>query len=265
MADPSVHLVNPNRPLEGKRILVTRPREQSDRLAKLVESAGGVPVICPAIEILGPSDPATLDRRIEQLDSYDLAIFISPTAAEWCLKSILARREWPSDIAVAAVGQATARRLETMGFRDIISPEDQADSESLLKLSGMKKVAGKRIIIFRGEGGRELLADTLRKRGAEIDYAECYHRARPDSSNNTLPDILRQTNLSAITVTSSEGLVNLLEMAGSENLQQIASIPFFVLHERIAIAARNRGIHTVVTTKGSDSGLLDGMVKFFQS
>jgi len=257
--------VNPNRPLDGKHILVTRPREQSDRLVELIEAAGGVPVICPVIEILGPSNPAALESRIEELGTYDMAIFISPTAAERCLKSILARREWPSNIAVAAVGQGTAQKLETLGVNDITSPADQADSESLLKLSGMQNLAGKRIIIFRGEGGRELLADTLRIRGAVIDYAECYRRTKPDSSKNPLRRVMRQIDLAGITVTSSEGLANLLEMAGSENRQKIASIPFFVLHERIAVTARNQGIHTVVTTRGGDSGLLEGMVKFFRS
>lgn len=244
---------------------MTRPKGQSQQLIDLIEANGGKVVIFPVMEIQEPTDPTAFHRLIEQLDSYDMAIFISPTAVERCLEKVPASREWPSGILVAAVGQGTARALEARGVNRVITPSGQADSESLLKLIEMIDVSGMRILILRGQGGREHLADTLQQRGAKVTYAECYRRAKPETSVDPLLAALKQADLAGITVTSSEGLDNLFEMAGPENRGKIASIPCFVIHERIAAAARKQGIHTIITTTGGDAGLLKGMVKFFQS
>lgn len=265
MASLPAHRVNHSRSLEGKSILVTRPTGQSRQLIDLIEANGGKAVFFPVLEIQEPTDTAALHRLFEQLDTYDMAIFISPTAVERCLEKMLAWREWPSGIFVAAVGQGTAQALEAKGINRVITPSGQADSESLLDLTKMKHVSGMRILIFRGQGGREHLADTLQQRGAEVTYAECYRRAKPQTSVDPLLAALKQADLAGITVTSSEGLDNLFEMAGPENRGKIASIPCFVIHERIAATARKHGIHTIITTTGGDAGLLKGMVKFFQS
>lgn len=231
----------------------------------LIRAAGGEAVIFPAIEIRDPGDPDHLNNLIDQLHTFDLAIFISPSAVERGLKQVRARRNWPANLTIAAVGQGSARALEAHGFQHIIAPTGRADSEALLAVPEMNQVSGKCVIIFRGEGGREFLAETLRQRGAEVDYAECYRRAKPETPLTHILDMSQQVPLDGITLTSSEGLNNLLDLAGSSNQQRLANIPFFVTHERIAEVARLRGIHTVITTAGGDAGLVEGMVKFFQS
>ncbi len=252
-------------PLAGKRILVTRPLEQADRLIDLIRSSGGEAVMFPAIEILGPSDHAILNKQIDLLHTYDLAIFISPTAVKHGVKHLTARRAWPSGLPIAAVGPGSARALEACGFQRIILPTGHSDSEALLALPELNRVSGKRIIIFRGEGGREVLATTLRQRGAEVVYAECYRRAKPVSSLAPILESHLRTPLSAITITSTEALNNLLDIAGTTNQPVLADIPFFVPHQRIAESARQRGIQTVITAEGGDAGLVEGMVKFFPS
>lgn len=252
-------------PLAGKRILVTRPLEQADRLIDLIRTSGGEAVVFPAIEILDPVDSAGLNQQIDRLHTFDWAIFISPTAVQRGMKQVLARRQWPARLAVAAVGPGSARALEALGFQHVIAPASHSDSEALLALPELNQVSGKCIVIFRGEGGRELLAEKLRQRGAEVVYAECYRRAKPAASFAPIIDAHLRTPLSAITITSIEALNNLLEIAGADIQPVLTGIPFFVPHPRIAEHARQRGIRTVIPSTAGDAGLVEAMVKFFSS
>ena len=219
----------------------------------------------PAIEIVDPSDLTSLNKQIDLLHTFDLAIFISPAAVKRGVKQVRTRREWPARLPLAAVGPGSARALEVCGFQNIVAPAGQSDSEALLALPELNQVSGKRMVIFRGEGGREMLAETLRQRGAEVAYAECYRRAKPQASLAPILDAHQQTPLSAITITSAEALDNLFDIAGAANQPVLARIPFFVPHRRIAESARQRGIRTIIMTAGGDAGLVEGMVKFFPS
>ncbi len=231
----------------------------------MIRSSGGEAVLFPAIEIVDPSDLTSLNKQIDLLHTFDLAIFISPAAVKRGVKQVRTRREWPARLPLAAVGPGSARALEVCGFQNIVAPAGQSDSEALLALPELNQVSGKRMVIFRGEGGREMLAETLRQRGAEVAYAECYRRAKPQASLAPILDAHQQTPLSAITITSTEALDNLFDMAGEANQPMLARIPFFVPHPRIAESARQRGIQTIITTAGGDAGLVEGMVKFFPS
>lgn len=259
------HRVDTHQPLAEKRILVTRPLEQAGRLIDLIRAAGGEAVVFPAIQILDPVDPAKLNQQIDRLHTFDWAIFISPTAVQRGMGQVLARRQWPAGLAIAAVGSGSARALEALGFQHVVAPASQSDSEALLAVPVLHQVSGKRIVIFRGEGGRELLAERLRLRGAEVVYAECYRRAKPTTSFAPVIDAHLRTPLSAITITSAEALNNLLDIAGVDIQPVLTGIPFFVPHPRIAEHARQRGIQTVITSTGGDAGLVEGMVKFFSS
>ena len=162
----------------------------------------------------------------------------------------------PGQLKVASVGQGSARALREMGIADVIAPQDGADSEALLALPELKDVQGQRVVIFRGNGGRELLGDTLRARGAEVEYAECYRRSKPQQSGADLlaarPD--------AVTVTSSEAMSVLWEMLGEGARAELAGVPLFVTHARIAEAARSLGWKNVILSESGDDGLLSGLV-----
>jgi uroporphyrinogen-III synthase len=253
------------KPLAGKRILVTRPLEQAGQLIELIRASGGQGVVFPAIEIKEPTNRVRLDELIQQLDTFDLAIFISPTAVSRGLARVLASREWPPGLKVAAVGQGSAGALAARGLQGTLAPAGRADSEALLALPEMAQVSGKRIIIFRGEGGREILAESLRQRGAMVEYAECYRRAKPAMPFSSLLAATQEKPPDCIIITSSEGLNNLLDMADTSGREQLMKIPFFVPHERIAKAASQCGIQTAITTTGGDAGIVEGMIKFFQS
>ena len=167
--------------LAGRGILVTRPREQAQGLAALIEAAGGNALVFPAIEIEDLPDLRPILGLLDRLDEFDIAIFISPSAVHKALNLVRSRRgqrPWPPQLRVAAVGRGSRRELERQGFDDVIAPQAHADSEALLALAELADVAGRRIVIFRGDGGRELLGDALAARGAAVENAEGYRRGR---------------------------------------------------------------------------------------
>ena len=243
-------------PLSGLNIVVTRPREQAAHLAQRIEQAGGRAILFPLLEISPITDPQPLRALVARLREFDLAIFISPNAVRYGMEAIRAGGGLPPAMKIATVGQGSARALCDMGVGSIIAPQDRFDSEALLALPELQEVNGWRVAIFRGDGGRELLGDTLKARGATVEYAACYQRAKPQQDAGAL----LAASPHAITVTSSEALGYLWDMLDSAARQQFASIPLFVPHARIAEAAQRLGWGTAVATSGGDEGLLDGLL-----
>ncbi len=249
--------------LAGRRVVVTRPAGQTAHLAALIRAAGGEPLLFPALEIFDVADLQPVLALIDRLETFDLAIFVSANAVERALALVRARRAWPQHLRVATVGRGSERELQRHGFAAVIAPAERFDSEGLLDLPELKRVAGKRVLIFRGEGGRELLGDTLAARGATIEYAQCYRRGRPNADPAPLLALCARRELAAFTVTSSEGLANLQAMLGEAGRQCFNHTPLFAPHERIAAAARALGAHTVVLTAPGDEGLVAAMAAFF--
>jgi uroporphyrinogen-III synthase len=250
------------KPLAGKGVVVTRPAQQAQPLARLIEEAGGSPILFPAIDIRDVADIGPFERVVERLDEFDLAIFISPNAIERALRLIRARRELPPRLRIAAIGGGSVRALERHGVTGVIAPQGRYDSEALLERS---EVAGaKRVVIFRGEGGREHLGEALRGRGATVEYAECYARVRPAADPAPLLRVWTGGDVHAVTATSSEGLRNFADMIGDGGSELLARTPVFVPHPRIAEAARGLGVRTVIVTGPGDAGVLDGLQAFFR-
>ncbi|HEX6827943.1 MAG TPA: uroporphyrinogen-III synthase [Burkholderiales bacterium] len=250
-------------PLAGRGVLVTRPAQQAGALARLVAESGGYSILFPVIEIMEVEDLRPLLQIIDRLQDFDLAIFISPNAVDKAMNLVAARRAWPPDLKFAAVGQGSARELRRRGLSGVIAPEGRFDSEALLALPEFGDMAGRRVVIFRGEGGREFLGDTLRALGAEVTYAECYRRRRAGTDAAALLRVWARGEVHAVTVTSAEGLHNLFDMLGKLGQQWLKKTPLFAPHPRIAQAARELGIATVVTTGPGDEGLFAGLRDYF--
>ncbi|MGO9445319.1 MAG: uroporphyrinogen-III synthase [Thiobacillaceae bacterium] len=249
-------------PLVGKTIVITRPKEQAGHLAELIRQAGGEAVLFPLIEIQDPTDSQTLDERIDRLNDYDLAVFVSPTAVTRGIARITRRHTLPPTLQIAAIGQGSARELRRLGVAEVLVPEHRFDSAALLSLPEMQQMTGKRVVIFRGEGGRELLADTLRMRGATVDYAECYRRARPTLPATDLVKRALETEIHGLVITSSESLRNLLEMVGESGNAWLRTTPIFVPHPNIQLAGRDAGLSLVIVLEGGDEALLRGIITF---
>lgn len=237
--------------LQGRQILVTRPRAQAQRLARLIEEAGGAARLFPAIEIEDVPVPEALAR----LHEFDLAIFVSPTAVAKAMPHV---RAWPRSLRIAAVGSGTRRELEKHGIAEVIAPASGADSEALLATPQLGEVAGLRIAILRGDGGRALLGDTFVARGARVEYITCYRRLLPKPPASPW----QAGDLAAVTVSSSQGLDNLFAVLDGEMLR---ATPLFVPHRRIAERARALAVREVVLAGHSDDEMLERLVAYFRS
>jgi uroporphyrinogen-III synthase len=249
--------------LAGRRILVTRPRELALELATLIRAAGGEPLLYPALEIRDAADPAPVRALLARLGEFDLAVFVSPSAVRKAMELAEGRAQpegqarpaeqvWPAGLRVAAIGAGTRRELEQRGFRDVIAPAGQEDSEALLALPEL--AGARRVAIFRGEGGREVLGDALAARGARVEYAECYRRARPAAA------AAPAGRIDAICVSSGEALRNLVALLGRE---RVAQATLFVPHARVAGIAREIGLREPVLAGPGDAQMLAALVAYF--
>ncbi|MGB4924434.1 MAG: uroporphyrinogen-III synthase [Candidatus Nitrotoga sp.] len=281
-------------PLAGLNIVVTRPRGQAKNLAQRIMQAGGQTTLFPLLEISPVLDPQSLHALIARLHEFNLAIFVSPNAVRYGMEAIITASNavsssqlsspgffpladgsdisnkaeghanvstkqynaLPATLKIATVGQGSVRALRDYGVTHVIAPQDRFDSEALLALPELKQTAGWRVVIFRGNGGRKLLGDTLNARGAEVEYATCYQRAKPHQDAS----MLIAANPDAITVTSSEALGYLWDMLDSTAKKQLAAVPLFVPHARIAETAHNLGWSEVVLTGEGDDGLISSLI-----
>lgn len=249
--------------LAGRHIVVTRPAGQAAHLAEALASLGAKPVLFPVLAIFDAEDERPLLDIAARLDGFDWAAFVSPNAAEKALTSILAHRAWPPQLRAMTVGKSSEQALARFGIRDVVAPQDRFDSEALLELPELAEVAGRKVVIFRGDGGRELLGETLKARGATVEYVTCYRRARPALDPAPLLALWSDGALDAVTVTSSEGLRNLFDMVGKLGQAWLRKTPVFVPHQRIAEQAKALGLQEVILTGPGDAGLIDGLQRHF--
>jgi uroporphyrinogen-III synthase len=240
-------------PLAGLHIVVTRPREQAAGLMQRLQTLGARPLLFPLLEIAPAPDQAALQAFAQRVADYTLLVFISPNAVRYGMAAL---QRIPPGVRVAAVGQGSAQALHEAGVGEVIVPAERFDSEGLLALPALKDVGGWRIAILRGDGGRELLGDTLKSRGAEVEYVTCYRRSAPALD---VPAWL-EARPDVIAVTSSEALAHLWQGLGPAATGLARSSVLCVAHPRIAEAARQQGWQRVVVTAAGDDGMCDGLV-----
>jgi uroporphyrinogen-III synthase len=253
--------------LSGRHILVTRPVQQAQGFAAAVTQLGGIPVLFPLLEIRPVDHPANLQALALQLDQFDLAFFVSPNAVEHALTVLLSQQRWPEHLAVATVGPSSERALAAYGFKQIIAPQHRYDSEAVLELEAMQAVAGQKIIIFRGDGGRDLLGDTLTARGAIVQYCCCYHRSAPTVVPEAVIQLLHSRNLDGLTLTSSESVAHLGRLVASQLSPTLRDflyqLPVFAPHARIITHATAAGFQRCIATAPGDQGLLEALISHF--
>ncbi len=245
-----------DRPLAGLNIVVTRPREQAAGLVQRIEQLGGKALLFPLLEIEAVRDDRALREQISHLQQTDLAIFISPNAVRYGMAAIRASGALPASLKIATVGPGSAKGLRELGIDQVIVPAGRFDSEGLLELPELQNVAGRRVMIFRGDGGRELLGDALKTRGAKVEYITCYLRRKYELDAGMLLSAMPD----AITVTSTEALAHLWGMLKEQDRARFAVMPLFAPHTRIAEAARQQGWQHVVATGSGDDGLISGLI-----
>lgn len=253
--------------LAGRHVVITRPAAQAGALKAAIEAEGGIAVVYPVLEIQPLEDTAPLLAAARRLDDYTFACFVSPNAIEHALDIVLAERRWPQRLRALVMGPSSQAALAARGIHDVIAPRGRYDSEALLALPELAEqaVRGKRVVVFRGEGGRELLGETLTARGATVDYVASYRRLRPAANPGPLIELAARNALDAVTITSSEGMNNFVAMLGDAAREVLPRTTFFVPHVRIAEAAHAHGIARVVQTGPADAGLLAGLTAYFET
>lgn len=247
--------------LDGVTILVTRPEYQQQRLSDLIQQEGGIPYCFPTLEIAPVDNAQHLGDTLKRLDEYDIAVFVSPNAATHAFDALKANGlSLPTGLLLACVGKGCAGAVEEHGFRVGAMPVSGIGSEGLLEHDALKSVQNKRIVIFRGNGGRELLAEELTRRGASVDYCECYQRQIPATDPAPLVDKLASGSIDVVTITSTQALKNLWTMAGDRAASFLSSLPVVVISERIGDTATGMGCsHVLVAEDTSDEAVVDAI------
>lgn len=249
-----------NTHLKGLRLWVTRPRDQAAKLIAAIKSAGADVVALPLLEIAAPDDLQPLDAVLSNLLNFDLAVFVSPSAMDAVLQRM--SQPWPADLPVALMGPGSVQRAQEYNIAKIISPNDQFDSAGLLQRPEMQNLCGKRVVLFRGDGGREDLPDTLRVRGAELTPIQAYRRLPPTFDEAFLRAEL-DGGCDGIAISSSEAVHYLFALAGGQTRQQLQSLLYFAPHPRIIEALAAEGAQRVVLTAVGDAGIAATIIQYF--
>lgn len=243
----------------GKRILVTRPQQQAANLIQLIEQHGGQAIGFPTLEIV-PIVNDTVKEQFENLKSYQWLIFISANAVNFAVAANNGKIGHFTQSKIAAVGKATAKALENAGLTVDLVPETGFNSEALLAMPALEQVQNQHILIIRGVGGRETLAEELKKRGAKVDYWEVYQRKIPQIDAAPVVDLLKRQQLNWLTVTSSEALQNLLIMLETDK-SLLFNVPLVVISERIKEIAEAIGFKKIVISSSpDDAAILNTMI-----
>ncbi len=246
-------------------VVITRPQAQARPLAARV-AALGLPVeVLPLLEIAPLADTAPLQAVLAQLAQFDLVAFVSPNAIDAAFAHIPA---WPAGVAVAVVGEGSRQALAAHGVTEacarIHMPADSAhsDTEHLLAAMDLQALQGARVLIVRGESGRELMGDAFRAAGADVTVAAAYRRCTP-TLNAALAQRLQGLLAGPATwlITSSEalrGLVGLVRQLpdGGSLVAKLQQQELIVPHARIAETARTLGFHAITQTGSGDERLL---------
>lgn len=223
-----------NNLLAGKKILVTRPKEQAQSLVNEVQSHGGQAILMPAISIIWQFSGQSAALA-------DIFIFVSRNAVEGYLRCA-AINEY-SD--VYAIGKATKQALVGRGISTVKTAINGYNSEALLADAGLQQVKDKNIVIVRGQGGRELLATELAGRGANVSHCEVYQRQEVEYSEKDINQLKAQ-NIDVIVATSNEILSAIIKQFGG--VLAILDIPLVVISPRMKAYALNQGFRHIVVT-----------------
>ncbi len=246
--------------LSNRTIAITRPAGQAGKLSTLIEAAGGKPLLFPLISITALNNYDVFDEATSNLKDYDWAIFISSNAVQNSLPRLSRQINLlPKTLKFAAIGPSTASELNAFGIENVLIPKDRFDSESLLSLAEMQNMTDQKVMIFRGVGGREVLAESLKLRGAHVDFAESYQRINPQTNTKILDEEWHNKKLDALVITSSEAMRHLIDLA--KNTAWLKQIKICVNHLRIAEEADNLGLNICVAETSGDEAMLKCLIK----
>lgn len=249
----------------NESVLVTRPAGQAERLCAGLSAAGYRAVHQPLLAVSRIPHDAGQQAIQRSLERYTHCLFISSNAARYGLECLLAgRSDWPDSVQCYAVGDSTADVLRGAGIV-VRTPGTEMTSEGLLALPSLQSMAGERVLIVKGEGGRTALREALVSRGARVEELRCYRRTPPEIAPQALQQLLREQQVSCILISSGEALDNLVALLKPvDNTQSSHSdCALVVPSPRVAEQARIAGWHDVtVAANASDDAMLAALCEW---
>lgn len=246
-------------------ILVTRPEHQAGTLCQLVNQQGWNAIRFPTLQIVAVENDL-IKQQFESLARYQWIIFISVNAVNFAISANNGKIDCFRDVSIAAVGKATEKALLANGIDVNLVPEINFNTDGLLATVEMNNVKHQACLIVRGKGGRELLANCLRERGAQVEYMEVYARKKPLHNDSATNDLLQRKELHAVTITSVEALTNLLEIIDENLHDEIKTVPLIVISNRIKVFAEELGFkHIDVTENPGNAAIIKTVIMSLNS
>jgi uroporphyrinogen III methyltransferase/synthase len=254
-------------PLFGRRILVTRSREQASQLSDRLRALGADPIEVPTIKIMEPDDWAEVDRAIEHLKDYEWILFTSPNGVKFFLQRLKQQGGDVRDlkgIRIGAIGPGTAQTLESLGVRvDVVPREYRA--ESLAAAFSEDQVAGKKFLLPRAEVARQVLPEILRNRGASVDVVSVYRTEIAEQEQTRVKALLEEKQIDVITFTSSSTVSNFADLFRNKDLSRLLEgITVACIGPITGQTAEKRGIRPhILPQEYTIPGLVDALVEYF--
>jgi len=244
-----------NTDLTGLTVLNTRPVRQARALGQAITAAGGQQIAFPALVVQAIVSQTVIEKLANE-SGFDIMVFVSANAVS-ALQRVLSdaqqresrqRKMVPSTLTklteeaiVIAVGEATATALRGYGIRPLLPEDGDYRSETLLRLPILQRVDRRRIVLVKGEGGRNLLEDSLGRAGAIVTVLECYRRLPSKADPRNVIDQLKERSLDLVIVTSTDSAAALLAHFDQDSRRQLLGLPWLVLSERIKQVCRQLG------------------------
>ncbi|NWG03204.1 MAG: uroporphyrinogen-III synthase [Syntrophaceae bacterium] len=219
---PSSSSLEEEEGLKGKKILITRAREQSGEFKALLKKYGAEVVEFPTIEIAPPLRWKELDKAIDRFESYDWIIFTSANGVHffWQRLKEKGKPNLPSSLKVCAIGPATSRQLKKKKVSVAYMPKEYI-AESILKGFEKRPMKGKRVLLARAKTARDILPKGLKKMGAKVKVVEAYRTIRPKGGAKRLRELLAKENIDVITFTSSSTVDHFAQFLNKKNLKKL--------------------------------------------
>jgi uroporphyrinogen III methyltransferase/synthase len=260
------------RPLFGKRVLVTRPRDEAAELVERLESAGAEAVEAPMIRILPPEDCGPLDAACSTLDTFDAIVFASARAVDAFIAHLLAGPldlRSLKDVKLCAVGSVTAERLLRYGLKVDVTPSEFRAESLVRAVSEAGDVRGRRFLLPRADIGREIIADELRRLGADVTEVIAYRTVAAESGRAGEPDIfqlLLERRIDVVTFTSASAVRNLVNLIGADPASDLLGTTLVAsIGPVTAEAASRHGIETTIMPAAyTVPALVEAIVKHFE-
>ncbi|AUX95164.1 uroporphyrinogen-III synthase [Mixta gaviniae] len=239
-------------------ILVTRPSPAGVELVTRLCALGRAAWSFPLIEFTPGRELAQLPQQLAALTPGDLVFALSQHAVEYaqpCLRQ--AGLTWPAALDYYAIGRSTALSLHSVSGREVTWPHDRETSEMLLQLPTLRRLKGKKALILRGNGGRELLGETLAQRGAEVRFLECYQRCEKYYHGPSEGKRWRDRGIDTLVVTSGEMLQQLHQLFPAIDREEwLLRCRLIVVSDRLATLARELGWNHITVADGADNDAL---------